>query len=57
MPGVRPIEAIVQYALSGQALTVILYNCFCMAELLLQISKIASVKAFLFLYQLFAGIR
>ncbi len=34
MWGIRPIETIVQYALSEQALTCILHHCFCMAELL-----------------------
>jgi len=37
MSGVRPIEIIIQYALSEQALTSILHNHFCMAELLPQI--------------------
>jgi len=34
MSGVRPIEIIIQYALSEQAPTSILHNHFCMAELL-----------------------
>ena len=37
MSGVRPIELIVQFALSEQAHTYKLYNQFCMAELLSQI--------------------
>ena len=39
MSGVRPIEMIVYAALSEQAPTVILYNHFCMAELLLEITE------------------
>ena len=34
MSGVRPIETIVQFAICEQAPMAILYNYFCMAELL-----------------------
>ena len=46
MSGVRPIEMIVEAALSEQAPTDTLYNHFCMAELLQIVNKWGKLKLY-----------
>ena len=44
MPGICPVEMMIQNALCEQAPTVILYNYFCMADYLYKFWKMTVVK-------------